>query len=665
MYPRACFFLIGALTLAPCSFAQTPQISGAVNAANYQPAAAPGGLISIFGSNLATGTASAQALPLPGSLLGTTVSINGIPAPLLYVSAAQINAQVPYEVQPDASASIMVQTSNGSASSTLNVQAAAPALFTISSTGSGSGAILNTNYSLVMDNNPAQPGQIVQIYATGLGMTSPAVVTGAGGGAQPLPSGVTVTVTIGGMNAPVAFAGAAWGFAGLDQLNVTVPNAATGAQSVVITVGGASSTSSATINVVSNTPSPGLIGPTYFGMALSTSYFAGTQPWPNIPFTTIRTNDNMVSWMDLEPSPGIFDFTLLDQVLNGGATHGLIPNDYILTMVKTPTWASSNPTATGCSDYKKRTGGCFAPIDVNADGTGTDALWQAYITALLNHVCPTPDTCKIQYFEGWNEPNNPLFWEGTTAQLVRMQQDAYKLIKKFSPSLTVVSPSVAPGGSGSIPNGVNWMNSFLAAGARDSFDIMGFHGYLAGGAPPEGIATMVTDWTTLLSSQGLSQMPLWDTEGSWGEQSNLTDPDQQTAFLARYYLLQSAKTERFYWYSYNNNYGTLESSNVLTQAGTAYGYLYHWMTGATVDHACTNAGGSVWTCSFTRPGGYQALAVWDASKICISGVCNSSSYSAPAGFVQYRDLAGNVVSIKPNASVAIGAKPILLENQNP
>src|SRR5581483_1612081 len=169
VHPRGYFLLIAALALTSLdSFAQV-QVNGVSDAASYQIKAAPGGLISIFGSNLATGTASAQALPLPADLLGTTVSINGIAAPLLYVSSAQINAQVPYEVQPDAAANVLVQTPNGNASGTLNVQAAAPAIFTITSTGSGTGAILNTNYSLVMDNNPAQPGQIVQIYATGLG----------------------------------------------------------------------------------------------------------------------------------------------------------------------------------------------------------------------------------------------------------------------------------------------------------------------------------------------------------------------------------------------------------------------------------------------------------------------------------------------------------------
>jgi uncharacterized protein (TIGR03437 family) len=650
------------MLVASLGFGQTPQVSSVVNAATFQTGAAPGALISIFGTNLATGNAEAQVVPLPINLGGTTVYIDGMAAPLLYVSASQINAQLPYEIPANSSATVAVQVNQVTGpNATFAVSSAAPGIFTLSGNGLGSGAILNMNYSVVMDNNPVQPGQVVQIYATGLGVT-PGVSTGT---AASGPSAVQgVTVTIGGQNAVVGYAGAAPGFVGVDQLNVTVPNVASGAQPVVISIGGVQSAANVTIAVGDSTPSPGMIAPTFFGMELSSPYFTGAEPWPAIPFTTVRLNADDLTWADLQPSAGVFDFTLLDQVLDGASAHGLTPADLIYTMTKTPTWASSNPAGTGCADYLKRTGGCFAPYDVNADGTGTDALWQAYVTALVQHVCPTPDTCRIQYWEGWNEPNNPNDWQSTTAQLVRMQQDAYKIIKGISPNLVVVSPSVAPGG-GSIENGIKWMTGFLTAGGGSYFDIMGFHGYLNAGAAPEGIATMVSNWTSLLASEGLSKMPLWDTEGSWGEQTNLPDPDQQTAYLPRYFLLQSAAVQRFYWYSYNDNYGTLETNNQLTQAGMAYGHVYNWLVGATVASACSNKSGSIWTCAYTRPGGYQALAVWDASQACGDGVCTTSGYTAPAGYVQYRDLVGNVTAITAGAQIQVGLKPILLENQNP
>jgi uncharacterized protein (TIGR03437 family) len=654
----------GILAFAALALAQTPQISGVVNAANFQPPVAPGALISIFGSNLATGQASARAVPLPGNLLGTVVSINGIAAPLLYVSPTQINAQLPYEIPPNTSAKISVQVNNAASSTaTVAVGDVAPAIFTLPGTGLGPGAILNTNYSVVMDSNPAQPGEIVQIFATGLGATTPPVSTGLPGDGQR--TAQSVTVTIGGVNAVVAFAGAAPGLVGVDQVNATVPNISSGDQSIVISISGARSSANVTIPIASGSSSPGMISPTYFGMELSQPYFLGLSPWPAIPYRTVRLNADDITWADLEPANGVFNFTPLDEVLAGGAAHGLTPADFIYTLVKTPAWASSNPLGTGCSDHLNRPGGCFAPSDVNSDGTGTDAAWKGFVTAIVSHVCPTSTSCLIQNWEGWNEPNNPDFWQSTTPQMVRMQKDAYQIIKGISSNLTVVSPSVAPGG-GAIENGISWITGFLNAGGKGSQDIMGFHGYLVAGKPPEGIATTVHDWLSLLSSQALSSLPLWDTEGSWGQSTNLPDPDEQVAFLGRYYLLQSSGVSRFYWYSYNTTYGTLEANNVLTKAGVAYGFVYQWLVGATVANACESSGGSsIWTCSFTRPGGYKALAVWDSSLTCGNGVCSTSGYTTPSGYTQFRDLQGDVTAIQPNSQISISAKPILLENQNP
>ena len=224
------------------------------------------------------------------------------------------------------------------------------------------------------------------------------------------------------------------------------------------------------------------------------------------------------------------------------------------------------PARNGLFGPSQPSRGLLRAVGCEPDGTGTDAAWKGFVSAIVNHVCPTSTSCKIQNWEGWNEPNNPGFWQSTTAQMVRMQQDAYNIIKGINSNLTVVSPSVAPGG-GDIENGITWITGFLNAGGKGYEDVMGFHGYLGAGQPPEGIATLVHDWSTLLSSQGLSSVPLWDTEGSWGLNTNLTDPDEQVAFLGRYYLLQSAGVARFYWYSYDSNYGRLESNNVLDQSG--------------------------------------------------------------------------------------------------
>jgi uncharacterized protein (TIGR03437 family) len=95
-----------------------PAISALVNGAtglssSSVPVAARGSIVTIYGSNLATANTSANGFPLPTQLGGTQVSFGGIPAPLLFVSASQINAQVPFEIPDVTSADVVVQTANG------------------------------------------------------------------------------------------------------------------------------------------------------------------------------------------------------------------------------------------------------------------------------------------------------------------------------------------------------------------------------------------------------------------------------------------------------------------------------------------------------------------------------------------------------------------------
>jgi hypothetical protein len=126
-----------AMAFAIGSLLPATSTAGIVNAASSAPALAPGALISIYGSNLASGHLAAASIPLDTKLGGTAVSINGIAAPLLFVSPGQINLQVPYEVQPGP-AKVVIQ-SNGLQSAAVNftVAATGPGVFTVQPTNRG------------------------------------------------------------------------------------------------------------------------------------------------------------------------------------------------------------------------------------------------------------------------------------------------------------------------------------------------------------------------------------------------------------------------------------------------------------------------------------------------------------------------------------------------
>ncbi len=199
--------------------------SGFVDAASGQGGAVtPGKIMVLYGSALGP---AALTSGLATSLGGTQVLFDGVAAPLLYTSSGQLAAIVPYSV--DGKAGTQVQVKFGSQSSdtvALPVAQAAPAIFTVDQTGAGQGSIINQDGFTVNSRiRPARKGDIVSLYATGEGQTSPAGKDGQiATTTYPKPLR-PVQVFINGKLAPEMFyAGAAPGaVAGLLQVNVRIP----------------------------------------------------------------------------------------------------------------------------------------------------------------------------------------------------------------------------------------------------------------------------------------------------------------------------------------------------------------------------------------------------------------------------------------------------------
>jgi uncharacterized protein (TIGR03437 family) len=220
----------------------TPSITsgGVVNAASFTPQVSPGSLATIFGKNfMGTQLSAGASLPLPASLGGISVTVNGKTAPVLYVNTSQINFQIPWETSQGTAAIVVSSGGIKSAAVNVTVVAAAPGLF-----AQGSHAIVQNlpSFSLNSSGNPAKVGDMIVAYFTGGGAVSPTVADGAAAGADSKVVS-SVTATIGGQNAPVSFAGLAPGFVGLWQANITVPTVATaGDYPLILSAEGQSST---------------------------------------------------------------------------------------------------------------------------------------------------------------------------------------------------------------------------------------------------------------------------------------------------------------------------------------------------------------------------------------------------------------------------------------
>jgi len=240
-------------------YGSQPQVTAVVNSGSFlQGTISPGEIITLFGLGLGPATLAlfdpsvpAPQIPtaLPSATPNTTVSINGTTAPVLYTSATQVSAIVPYGVT-GATADIVVSYAGVSSQPvTVSLAATNPALFTVDASGRGQGAILNYStangdYSMNAGANAAVRGQTIVLYATGIGATSSAAADTLIPASPPVTPTAAPTVTIGGQAASVISAASPVGSVpGLLQLNVTVPaNAPTGAAvPVVVTIGGVDS----------------------------------------------------------------------------------------------------------------------------------------------------------------------------------------------------------------------------------------------------------------------------------------------------------------------------------------------------------------------------------------------------------------------------------------
>ena len=199
-------------------------VANAASAAPFTAGVSPGEFIVLYGSSLAPNTAVASTVPFPTTLNGVQVMVNGTPAPIFYVSPTQISIIVPYGITV-AVAQIQV-VNNGSASNSVTepVQTTTPGVFTLSANGLGAGAIEHADGTVVSAAKPAQPGETVAVFVSGLGSVFPAVTEGSPGPTDTLSNtNNTIGAYVDGVPATVAYSGLAPYLAGLYQVNITIP----------------------------------------------------------------------------------------------------------------------------------------------------------------------------------------------------------------------------------------------------------------------------------------------------------------------------------------------------------------------------------------------------------------------------------------------------------
>jgi uncharacterized protein (TIGR03437 family) len=230
-----------------------PSIASVVNAADLTSPVAPGSLISVFGANLNPTNLATSEIPLPTALGETCLTANGAAIPMLYASPSQINAQLPLHLF--GKVTLTLYTPGGTSDdSYLNVQPVAPAIFQTGAAGPLTGipvVVKASNQQLVTPTNPIHSGDVITIYATGLGSTSPQVEAGLRAPFSPLAvATLPPDVQLGGIPLAVAYAGLAPGEVGVYQINARAPARAPQGDLVPLTITQAGASTSVNVRVV-------------------------------------------------------------------------------------------------------------------------------------------------------------------------------------------------------------------------------------------------------------------------------------------------------------------------------------------------------------------------------------------------------------------------------
>ncbi len=350
-----------------------PVIGAITNASDYSGAIAPGSIATLFGTDFtAEAPVNATITPLPFFLDQVTVYVNSIQAPLFYVSADQINFQIPFETAVG-SATVYVQSATGSTSAPITIAIAAPGIFQY---GTNRAIAVDYPSPLNADSAPAAAGSVLVVYMTGIGSVGSAYPSDGYPAPEDTlyPSIYTATASIGGADAPVQFIGLAPGFVGLTQANIQVPSLPNGDYPLTITLAvpsndvtdgtGTSFTSqSAIVSISGNgTPPPTIL--TYLSTA-------------SVPTSTLQTNVKGAAYVQL----------------NG-------TDAYVCSVDQISVIDVSNPTAPALA-------GSFGTTDLN--GTGT------LCTIDQDHLLELTNSSNLLVYDLSTSATSPQLVAGPTA----------------------------------------------------------------------------------------------------------------------------------------------------------------------------------------------------------------------------------------------------------
>ena len=388
-----------------------------------------------------------------------------------------------------------------------------------------------------------------------------------------------------------------------------------------------------------------VIGSSFFGVHHQGLHADGPIGFPQAPVGSIRLWDNHVAWRDIETSPGVFDWTLLDAEMAKAREHGATA---LLVLGQTPSFHATRQTT---STYGR-----------GASAMPTKAAWVRYVreVAVRNRTV----WGGIATFQVWNEANVRGYWSGTPAQMATLTQWTDATLRSADPAAKLVAPALVA----RLSSQQKWIDTFYSqrVGGRNVsayVDALSFQLYPAAHGTPEASMAILGSVRRILARRHVSK-PIWNTEVNYGLVGGPTaghavaplSSTKQVANVMRTFALNAGnRVARVYWYSWDllsiSNTVLVEADRTTpTPAGQAFVTARSWLLGTRAS-GCSKARTGTWTCTFTT-GSQTRRVVWNPAR--------TTSVTLPGRSTTAASWQAAPLTRLPGGKVRVGPVPVLL-----
>ena len=380
--------------------------------------------------------------------------------------------------------------------------------------------------------------------------------------------------------------------------------------------------------------------------------------WPAVSPGSVRLWDAGVTWRDIERSPGVYDFSRLDQYVRAANAHGA---EVTLVLGMTP-------------DF-------YAPAGGNATSMPADpAVWTNYVRAVATHYSPANWQGRrgIGAYQVWNEANVTGYWTGTPLDMAKLTKATWNAVKAVDKGALVISPAFAA----RIAEQIRGIQRFAFARvdgipAWRFTDAISLNLYpkdkygTALGTPETSMALLATA-RKLLGFGGVPPTkPIWNTEVNYGLASGGTgkstaiSAEKQAAYVLRTFLLNAANgVQRVDWYMWDRpqlgNTKLTTSTGVPTLAGRAFGLARSWMVGGTLvgpskaAKPCVRDRAGTYTCVITYAGGVRRV-YWNPTKKVTVKTAKSATFKV--------GVFGKRTKIKGGSRQSVDYRPLMVRSK--